>query len=54
MRFRRLDRGEGGANPDNQFVNLEGVAQYLPEQIDRFAGDLEHALARLAEKAAKL
>lgn len=34
-----------GVNPDDPFANLEGGARYLREQIDRFDGDLERALA---------
>ncbi|AKH43940.1 Membrane-bound lytic murein transglycosylase F precursor [Croceibacterium atlanticum] len=34
-----------GVNPDDPFANLEGGARYLREQIDRFGGDLERALA---------
>ncbi|GAA3802077.1 hypothetical protein GCM10022600_25310 [Qipengyuania pelagi] len=34
-----------GVNPDDPFANLEGGARYLREQIDRFDGDLEKALA---------
>ena len=29
----------------NPFANLEGGARYLREQLDRFDGDLERALA---------
>lgn len=36
---------ELGVNPDDPFANLEGGARYLREQIDRFDGDLEKALA---------
>lgn len=32
-------------NPDDPFANLEGGARYLREQLDRFDGDLERALA---------
>lgn len=32
-------------NPDDPFQNLEGGARYLREQLDRFDGDLERALA---------
>lgn len=34
-----------GVNPLDPFANLEGGARYLREQIDRFDGDLEKALA---------
>ena len=34
-----------GVNPDDPFMNLEGGARYLREQLDRFDGDLEKALA---------
>lgn len=34
-----------GVNPDDPFQNLEGGARYLREQLDRFDGDLERALA---------
>ena len=34
-----------GVDPDNPFANLEGGARYLREQLDRFDGDLEKALA---------
>lgn len=34
-----------GVNPDDPFQNLEGGARYLREQLDRFDGDLEKALA---------
>ncbi|QKG72825.1 lytic transglycosylase domain-containing protein [Erythrobacter mangrovi] len=36
---------ELGVNPDDPFANLEGGARYLREQLDRFDGDLERALA---------
>ncbi len=36
---------ELGVNPDDPFANLEGGARYLRQQIDRFGGDLERALA---------
>ncbi len=36
---------ELGVDPDNPFANLEGGARYLREQLDRFEGDLEKALA---------
>jgi len=36
---------EMGVNPDDPFANLEGGARYLREQLDRFDGDLERALA---------
>ena len=34
-----------GVNPDDPMQNLEGGARYLREQLDRFDGDLERALA---------
>jgi soluble lytic murein transglycosylase-like protein len=34
-----------GVNPDDPFANLEGGARYLRQQMDRFDGDLERALA---------
>ena len=34
-----------GVNPDDPLANLEGGARYLREQIDRFGGDIERALA---------
>ncbi len=34
-----------GVNPDDPMQNLEGGARYLREQLDRFDGDLEKALA---------
>ena len=34
-----------GVDPDDPFANLEGGARYLREQLDRFGGDLERALA---------
>lgn len=34
-----------GVNPDDPFANLEGGARYLREQLDRFGGDIEKALA---------
>ncbi|WP_234032169.1 lytic transglycosylase domain-containing protein [Parerythrobacter jejuensis] len=34
-----------GVDPDDPFANLEGGARYLREQLDRFDGDLEKALA---------
>ena len=34
-----------GVNADDPFDNLEGGARYLREQLDRFEGDLERALA---------
>ena len=34
-----------GVDPDNPFANLEGGARYLREQLARFDGDLEKALA---------
>lgn len=36
---------ELGVDPDDPFANLEGGARYLREQLDRFDGDLERALA---------
>lgn len=36
---------ELGVNPDDPFANLEGGARYLREQLDRFDGDVEKALA---------
>ncbi len=36
---------ELGVNPDDPFANLEGGARYLREQMDRFDGDIERALA---------
>lgn len=36
---------ELGVNPDDPLANLEGGARYLREQLDRFDGDLERALA---------
>ena len=34
-----------GVDPDDPFANLEGGARYLREQLDRFDGDVERALA---------
>ncbi|WP_379552083.1 lytic transglycosylase domain-containing protein [Qipengyuania sp. DGS5-3] len=34
-----------GVNPDDPFANLEGGARYLRQQLDRFDGNLEKALA---------
>ncbi len=34
-----------GVNPDDPHANLEGGARYLREQLNRFGGDLEKALA---------
>lgn len=34
-----------GVDPANPFANLEGGARYLREQLDRFDGNLEKALA---------
>ena len=34
-----------GVNPDDPFANLEGGARYLREQLDRFDGNIEKALA---------
>ena len=36
---------ELGVDPDDPFANLEGGARYLREQLDRFDGDVEKALA---------
>jgi len=36
---------EMGVDPHDPFANLEGGARYLRQQIDRFDGDLEKALA---------
>ncbi len=36
---------EMGVNPNDPFANLEGGARYLREQLDRFDGNLEKALA---------
>ena len=36
---------EMGVNPDDPFANLEGGARYLRQQLDRFDGDVEKALA---------
>ncbi len=36
---------EMGVDPDDPFANLEGGARYLRQQLDRFDGDLEKALA---------
>ena len=36
---------EMGVNPDDPLANLEGGARYLREQLDRFDGDVEKALA---------
>lgn len=36
---------EMGVDPDDPYANLEGGARYLREQLDRFDGDLEKALA---------
>lgn len=36
---------EMGVDPDDPFANLEGGTRYLREQLDRFDGDLEKALA---------
>ena len=36
---------EMGVNPDDPSANLEGGARYLREQLDRFGGDVEKALA---------
>lgn len=34
-----------GVNPQDPFANLEGGARYLREQLDRFDGNIEKALA---------
>jgi soluble lytic murein transglycosylase-like protein len=34
-----------GVDPDDPLANLEGGARYLREQLDRFDGDIERALA---------
>jgi len=34
-----------GVDPDDPYANLEGGARYLREQLDRFGGDIEKALA---------
>lgn len=34
-----------GVDPDDPYANLEGGARYLREQLDRFGGNLELALA---------
>jgi soluble lytic murein transglycosylase-like protein len=34
-----------GVDPSDPYANLEGGARYLREQLDRFDGDLERALA---------
>ena len=36
---------ELGVDPQDPFANLEGGARYLREQLDRFDGDIEKALA---------
>jgi len=36
---------EMGVDPQDPFGNLEGGARYLRQQIDRFGGDIEKALA---------
>jgi soluble lytic murein transglycosylase-like protein len=36
---------EMGVDPDDPLANLEGGARYLRQQLDRFDGDLEKALA---------
>lgn len=36
---------EMGVDPGDPFANLEGGARYLREQLDRFGGDVEKALA---------
>jgi len=36
---------EMGVDPDDPIANLEGGARYLRQQLDRFDGDLERALA---------
>ncbi len=36
---------EMGVDPDDPFANLEGGARYFRQQLDRFDGDIEKALA---------
>ena len=36
---------ELGVDPDDPLANLEGGARYLRQQLDRFDGDIEKALA---------
>ena len=36
---------EMGVDPDDPLANLEGGARYLRQQLDRFEGDVEKALA---------
>ena len=36
---------EMGVDPNDPFANLEGGARYLRQQLDRFDGDVEKALA---------
>ena len=36
---------EMGVDPEDPFANLEGGARYLRQQLDRFDGDVEKALA---------
>jgi len=36
---------EMGVDPDDPLANLEGGARYLRQQLDRFDGDVEKALA---------
>ncbi len=36
---------EMGVDPDDPFANLEGGARYLRQQLDRFDGNIEKALA---------
>ena len=36
---------EMGVDPEDPFANLEGGARYLRQQLDRFDGDIEKALA---------
>ena len=36
---------ELGVNPGDPFANLEGGARYLRQQLDRFDGNVEKALA---------
>ncbi len=38
-------RASWASIPDDPFANLEGGARYLREQLDRFDGDIEKALA---------
>jgi len=45
---------ELGVNADDPFANLEGGARYLRQQINRFDGDLERALAAYNAGAARV